>query len=64
MAEMSSTGTLSFKYPGLKNATSSLLLKALEYVKVAQKKITLSAIDFSIIPDAFMHEGLVNVGWG
>lgn len=64
LVEMSDAGAISFRYPGRKNASAALLLKALEYAKVAQRKITVSATDFSIIPEAFMHEGMVNVGLG
>lgn len=64
IAEMAASGVLSFIYPGRQRVKSALLLKALEYAKVTGKKITVSATDFSMIPDAFMHEGLVNVALG
>lgn len=62
--ELSEAGAIAFNQPQLSSLPDSVILKALDYVKITGKKVCLSATDHSIIPGAFVHEGLVNVQIG
>lgn len=62
--ELSEAGAFAFNQPEMASLPDSVILKALDYAKVTGKKVCLDATDHSIIPGAFVHEGLVNVQIG
>ena len=62
--ELSEAGAFAFNQPEAVSLTDAVVLKALDYSKFTSKKVCLDVTNHSIIPGAFIHEGLVNVKIG
>lgn len=62
--ELSEAGAFAFNQPQATSLTDTVVLKALDYAKVTGKKVCLDVTNHSLIPGAFIHEGLINVKIG